>query len=297
MYGYVRPVKGELKIAEFERFRSVYCGLCHTLSRRYGPLSRFLVNYDFTFLAMLLAGPEQVRTCPRRCAAHPLRPTECLVECGSLQTAADMTVVLGWWKLADGARDGRGARALSYKLACLALKRAYRKAAARRPAFATAVQTNLRQLQALERDRCPSLDQAADKFAAILRSISTGEATPSRQRITGELLYHLGRIIYILDAVDDLAEDIASDSYNPLRYRFQLMDGRLSAEDERILRAGMQLSHNAISGAYALMEENPYSGILTNIIYLGLPAATQAVFAGGEKWNARAKLQRERSSI
>ena len=36
MYGYVRPVKGELKISEFERFRGVYCGLCHELARRYG---------------------------------------------------------------------------------------------------------------------------------------------------------------------------------------------------------------------------------------------------------------------
>ncbi len=295
MYGYVRPVKGELKVAEFERFRGVYCGLCHELARRYGFLSRFLVNYDFTFLAMLLAGPEPAETCPRRCAAHPIRPTVCLESCESLRTAADMTVVLGWWKLADGAQDGHGAKALGYKIACRALRGAYRKAAARRSDFAGAVEDNLRQLQALEEARCASLDQAADKFASILRSIGGGEPTEDRRRITGELLYHLGRIIYILDAVDDLSEDIASDSYNPLRYRFQPADGRLTAEDERTLRAGMQLSHNAISGAFALLGDNPYSGILTNIIYLGIPAATQAVFAG--TWNAGAKLHRERSSL
>lgn len=295
MYGYVRPVKGELKVSEFERFRGVYCGLCHELAGRYGFWSRFLVNYDFTFLAMLLAGPEQERTCPKRCPAHPLRPTECLVESGSLRQAADMTVVLGWWKLADGAADGHGLKALGCKIACLVLKRAYRRAEERQPAFAGAVEEDLRQLHTLEQERCQSLDQAADRFASILRSIGDSQATDDRRRITGELLYHLGRIIYILDAVDDLSEDLASGAYNPLRYRFQLVGGRLSAEDERTLRAGMQLSHNAISGAFALLEENPYSGILTNIIYLGLPAAAQAVFAG--KWNAGAKLKRERSSL
>ena len=295
MYGYVRPVKGELKVSEYERYRGVYCGLCHELARRYGFLCRFLVNYDFTFLAMLLAGPGPAGTCSRRCPVHPLRPVKCLAEGESLQTAADMTVVLGWWKLADGAADGHGAKALGCKAACAALKRAYRKAAARQPAFAAAVEQDLRQLQDLEKEQCPSLDQVADRFASILRSIGDGESTPDRRRIAGELLYHLGRIIYILDAADDLAGDVAADRYNPLRWRFQPVDGKLSAEDERTLRASLQLSHNAISGAYALLEENPYSGILTNIIYLGLPATTQAVFAG--TWNAGAKLQRERSRL
>lgn len=295
MYGYVRPVKGEMKISEFERFRGVYCGLCHELSRRYGPLSRFLVNYDFTFLAMLLAGPDDTKTCPRRCAAHPIKATDCLMACASLETAADMTVILGWWKMADGAQDGHGPRAAGYKAACRALKGACDKAAARQPAFAAAVEENLRGLRKLESERCPNLDQAADRFASILRSIGAGERAPERQRITGELLYHLGRIIYILDAVDDLAEDMRTGDYNPLRYRFALAEGRLTPEQERELRTGLQLSHNAISGAYALMESNPYAGILTNIIYLGLPAATQAVFAG--TWNAGAKLKRERSSL
>lgn len=295
MYGYVRPVKGELKISEFERFRAVYCGLCHELARRYGFMCRFLVNYDFTFLAMLLADGEPVSTCPRRCPAHPFRRTECLTGCQSLRTAADMTVVLGWWKLADGAADKSFPASWAYRLACRALKRAYGRAAARQPDFAAAVEENLRALQSLEKERCPSLDAAADKFALILRSIAGGIPDPGRQRTAGELLYHLGRIIYILDAADDLADDIKTDSYNPLRYRFQPLDGKLLPEDEKLLRTGMQHSHNALVSAYVLMDENVYAGILANTIYLGLPAATQAVFAG--TWNTSAKIHKKRSSI
>ncbi len=295
MYGYVRPVKGELKVSEYESFRGVYCGLCHELARRYGFWSRFLVNYDFTFLAMLLAGREKPGTCPRRCPVHPLRPTQCLDSCQSLATAADMTVVLGWWKLADGARDKDFPASWGCKAACLVLRRAYGKAAARQPDFAAAVKENLTALQTLEEERCPSLDAAADKFACILRSIAGGIADGPRQRAAGELLYHLGRLIYILDAADDLAEDIRTDAYNPLRYRFSPADGKLSPEDERTLRVGMQHSHNALVSAYALLDENAYSGILANTIYLGLPAAAQAVFAG--TWNSSAKLHRKRSSI
>ncbi len=295
MYGYVRPVKGELKVSELERFRGVYCGLCHELARRYGFWSRFLVNYDFTFLAMLLAEDAPARTCPRRCPAHPFHKTECLESCQSLQTAADMTVVLGWWKLADGAADKSFPASWACRFACRALKGAYDRAVSRQPDFAAAVKEDLGALQTLEKEKCPSLDAAADKFASILRSIAGGIEDPARQRAAGELLYALGRIIYILDAADDLADDIRADSYNPLRYRFAPVDGRLSPEDEKVLRTSMQHSHNALVSAYALMGENVYTGILSNTIYLGLPAATQAVFAG--TWNTSAKIHRKRSSI
>lgn len=295
MYGYVRPVKGELKVSELERYRSVYCGLCHELARRYGFLSRFLVNYDFTFLAMLLSGVQTPEMCSRRCPVHPLRPVQCLCPTDSLSAAADMTVVLGWWKLADSAQDKRVPARWGYKLACSVLRRAYRRAAERQPAFAAAAETQLRELQALEQENCPSLDAVADKFASILRAVGESQPSEALRRIIGELLYHLGRIVYILDAADDLEEDIRQDAYNPLRFRFGLADGRMTAEDERTLRASLQHSHNALTGAYALMGDNPYSGILSNIIYLGLPTAAQAVFAG--TWKTAAKYHRERRSV
>ena len=49
-----------------------YCGLCHTLGERYGLASRFILNYDFTYLAILLsdrAGAGPCRQC--RCPASP----------------------------------------------------------------------------------------------------------------------------------------------------------------------------------------------------------------------------------
>ena len=56
MFGYVVPVKCALAPQEQETFKAAYCGLCHTLKDRYGFFARFILNYDFTFLAMVLAG-------------------------------------------------------------------------------------------------------------------------------------------------------------------------------------------------------------------------------------------------
>ncbi len=62
MFGYVRPPVNALPQEELERFRRMYCGLCHTLSRRYGQAARFILNYDFTYLAILLSSGEEGQT-------------------------------------------------------------------------------------------------------------------------------------------------------------------------------------------------------------------------------------------
>ena len=283
MYGYVRPVRDELKVREYEQFRGVYCGLCHTLKKRYGPLYRFAVSYDLTFLAMLLAGPEKVDTCPRRCPYHPLRKAGCPAALSSMDTAADVTVVLAYEKILDGVRD----RGFFGRLGCWALaaviKPGYKKARALAPDFADAAERELRTLSRLEEEKTACLDTAADAFAKLLAAAGRAE-DEARARVLRELLYHLGRIIYILDAADDLPDDLKSGAYNPLRYRYELEDGRLSDEDEQGLRLTLTHSHNAILSAYPLLEKNPYAGILDNIIYYGLPAAAEAVFSG--TWRA-----------
>lgn len=295
MYGYVRPDKGDLKVSEYERFRGIYCGLCHVLKERYGPACRFLVNYDFTFLAMLLAEGEGSASKTRRCPYHPLRKTLCPGSCESLNAAADCTVILAYWKLRDGASDKGFFGALGCRIACLVLKRAYRKAASVRPDYAFSAEENLDSLADLEKAKTGSLDAVADCFAKLLRAAVPADTADTKNRILSELLYHLGRIVYILDAVDDLAEDVRANNYNPLRYRFEPKDGRLSQEDEQSLRETLQMSYNCLCGAYALMEANDYSPILSNIIYRGLPAVTQAVFSG--EWKSLKKSKRDRSRL
>ena len=56
MFGYVTPLKSELKFKEFEYFRSYYCGLCNEIKREYGNIPRFCLNYDLTFIGFLLDG-------------------------------------------------------------------------------------------------------------------------------------------------------------------------------------------------------------------------------------------------
>ena len=129
-------------------------------------------------------------------------------------------VILTWWQLTDGVADHGFFRGLPYRAALLALGRAYRKARARRPGFDERTRAHLEELARLEGERCPSMDRAADAFAALLAGAAEEEPDPVRRRVLEQLLYHLGRWIYLVDAADDLKKDVKSGSYNPLVYRF-----------------------------------------------------------------------------
>ena len=297
MYGYVRPDKGDLKVSEYERFRGMYCGLCHVLKERYGPACRYLVNYDFTFLAMLFAEGADAQSQPRRCPYHPLRKTVCPVSGDSLSAAADCTVILAYWKLRDGASDKGFFSALGCRIVCGVLRRNYKKATLRQPDFAAAAEENLLALAELEKAKTASLDEVADRFARLLQAAAPAAPEEAKSRILRELLYHLGRIVYILDAVDDLSEDIFNGNYNPLCYRFEISGDKLSPEDVLTLRGTLQMSYNALCGAFALLEQGEYNGILSNVIYRGLPAVTQAVFDGSWKSVSKNKTKRERSHL
>ena len=65
MFGFVRPYLADLSEEEKSRYRAVYCGLCRTLNDQYGLMGRIGLNYDMTFLTLLLNSlyePEETST-------------------------------------------------------------------------------------------------------------------------------------------------------------------------------------------------------------------------------------------
>ena len=277
MFGYVIPLRGELKVRELDAYQGIYCGLCHTLGRRYGFLSRMLLNYDFTFLAMVLASSsDKPVTEHRRCIACPLRGKDVCTPRGSLDIAADASVILTYWKLRDSVADDPFFKSLAARCLSVLLRPSYRKAAARRPEFDHRTVECLRALHALEVAASPSLDRTADTFACILRSAAPATGEESRDRAVEQLLYHVGRWIYLVDAWDDLEEDREQGGYNPVSLRFP--DGPEKHREE--LRTTLHHSLNLAVSACNLTDFGPWNGILLNILCQGLPMVEEAVFTG-----------------
>lgn len=278
MFGYIRPRIDELKVRQEAEYRAAYCGLCRCLGKRYGMSARFLVNYDITFLYLLLAGQEDPAPCSRQfCPANPLKKRACRPVTPAMEAAADVCVILGVQALRDKRRDERGLKTIPPALAGTLLGMAYRRACRAQPEFAAFCARQLGALSALEAQKCDSMDRAADAFAQLLSHCADGSIL-GEKRPAQQLLYHVGRFIYLTDALDDLPADVRSGSYNPLLYRFSC--GSLSEADRAYVLRTIGDSIAMAGAALALCELKANRELLENIVSLGMPAVLCAVDRG-----------------
>lgn len=75
MFGFVKPLVPELKVKDSDFYRSVYCGLCRSMSKHTGGISAFTLSYDMTFFALCrMALSDTELSFERiRCKAHPMK--------------------------------------------------------------------------------------------------------------------------------------------------------------------------------------------------------------------------------
>lgn len=284
MYGYVRPLKDELKVREYEGFKAVYCGLCHTLKKRFGPAARFALSYDLTYLAMLFWDSGELCTVEKCCPASPLRKKKCCCVCPALDKAASIAVILSKAKLADTMADEGFFKKVRALPAYLAAKSWSKKAGM--PEYDDLVRKNLAELAELEKSGCDSLDMTADKFALCLAKAGEYSENETRGRIISQILYHTGRIIYILDAYDDLEEDMTAKRYNAVAARF-LGDGTLDDSEKEALRETLADSMTLMAADFELLPDTVFTPVLRNIITIGLPRTAQLVLDGQFRPNKR----------
>lgn len=104
-----------------------------------------------------------------------------------------------------------------------------------------------------------------------------------------QVLYHVGRWIYLIDAQNDLDEDRRTGAYNPLRYRFSLEE-----DYQPYLRNNLKHSLNLAISAFGLLESSRFTPVLSNILYYGLPMVEEAVFTG--QWSTVQKQMSRRAN-
>ena len=288
MFGYVRPALDHLSQEQRDAYQSAYCGLCHALGRRHGPLARMTLQYDFTFLAILLsAGTGEEGHICKRCPTHPFRKPRACAAGAQMDAAADQSVILTWHKLSDDVDDHGFFAGLPYRFARWVLRRACRRAAEAQPEFDAQVRAGLARLRVLEEERSPQLDRAADAFAKILTCSAQAASREESRRALEQLLYHVGRWVYLMDAWDDLDDDRKKGRYNPLDARFE---GR-AREDRAYVDTTAAHSLRLAGSAAELLELGKWAPIVENILYLGLPAVQSAVLDG--RWREMRDIRRK----
>lgn len=286
MLGYVTADKPELKMREFEVYSGYYCGVCKSIARRYGQLPRMVLSYDAAFLALLLAGLDRSEDTPTRehCIIHPVKK-KTIVANPAIDYAADVMLILAWYKLLDDARDeGR----LYAKAAVRTLSHIYRRLQQARPRLCRKVEENLHQLTCLEEAECANLDEAAETFAKIMEAIFEEGPLPEgfrEQEVLRRIGYHLGKWIYLMDAIEDIEENIESGAYNPLLYRFAYKPGETAFRERIMETCRFNLLHylGEIGKASDLLSIRKNRGIIENIVYKGLLKRTEKLLTQKEE--------------
>lgn len=280
MFGYVLPRKDLLSEQEVQRYRAAYCGLCRSLKLHYGFRARFLVNYDMTFLYFLLQNGQPHETERCFCPARIVCKKDCLPADEAMEYAADLSILLSCWKLRDAQKDGTLLRRIFAGAALRFYGKCRLQAEEKRPAENAVFAEQLMRLQKLEDENCASADRAADAFALMLKACASYFEDEAQRRAAEVLLYHVGRFLYLTDALEDLPRDNKNGNYNPLRYRYSLQNGALSAEDKKQLLETADASVNMAASAMELLPPGEDYCILKNIIYYGLPSVLHCVSEG-----------------
>jgi len=282
MFGYVRVFQPDLKVKENEMYRGVYCALCKQLGKRYGFLSRMTLSYDFTFLALLKSSVavENCRFHQCRCIAHPLKKRNCCDANDAVAFAADAAVLTVYHKCRDSIADDGWWKSLPSRLLLPFAKRAAKKAATLHPDLAAVLEREMTRQSALEKERCSSIDQAAEPTAVMLSAmLAEGEQDEKQRRIMERLGYCLGRWVYLIDAVDDLEEDLQKGRYNPYVLNRSLHAG--DAQGITDTKSYALLTLNAClaecAAAYDLLSVKRFDGILKNVLSCGMSAQQDKV--------------------
>lgn len=300
MLGYVVSYKPEMKVREAEMYKGYYCGVCKSIGRRYGQLPRMVLSYDAALLAIaiecIFAENEPFEK--EGCIINPFKK-KIIVKNHAVDYAADAMLLLAWYKLLDDIEDENK---MSAKAITAAMKGLYGQLSRKQPNLDKIIKENLEQLSTLEKDRCKSLDQAAEPFSRLMAGLLvegveyvlrennlSGEGFSVEKKVLENVGYHLGKWIYIIDAYDDIQENTVDGAYNPLIERFEYCSEKENWEQfkERIKddverNLTMYLAHMA--QAFQLLDIKKNKGILENIVYIGLLKKTTDVLNGeGDK--------------
>lgn len=279
MFGYVRPYKPELLVKEYGQYKAIYCQLCRVLGDEYGVLARFALSYDCAFYAMLALSVtgSRVEEQKRRCVCNPLKACTYLPSPGeAYKKAAALCVLLTYHKLRDDCEDEGFFASLGSRLLLPVVSPKAGRAARQYPDMAGIVEKAMESQRQAEEEGA-GVDRCAEPTANLLGELF-GELAgcDSKQRPALESFgYFLGRWVYLMDAADDLAEDMRSGSFNPFIKRLGLEGKKELTQEER--RAADEACNEALNATAArlvlaanLIELGQLGPIIENVAQKGL---------------------------
>ena len=278
MFGYVLINKEELRFREFDVYRSYYCGMCQVLKKRSGNLAQATLNYDMTFLQLLLTSLYEPETKLEafRCKLHPFKKT--IKRTNEITDyIADMNLFLSYLKCVD---DWKDEKKFSRKLYSFLISRKIKKIRKLYPEKTDKLENILKASREYEAKNEYDIDKIAAYSGELMAQIFLYREDEWKNQLY-KMGFFLGKYIYLMDAYEDIEKDVKKGNYNPFTeiYKNENFDDFV----QKILT--MMISECAREFENLPIIEDV--DILRNILYSGVWSKYKAVR------NKREKLEEE----
>jgi len=258
MFGYVVVNKPELKLKDFELYRSYYCGLCRDLKADYGFRGQMTLNYDLTFLAILLDGLYEDNTVVEecRCVVHPF--TKHLTRRNEYTDyAADMNILLTYYQCLDDFKDEKNKKKKRF---AKKLKSRAKKVMEKYPEKSKRIEDELKKLGAYESNGEENIDLTSGCFGRIMSELFLYKVDEWKDYLE-RMGFFLGKYIYILDAYCDYKKDMEKNMFNALKG---------VGNDTETIKSMLTLMMSECTKNYEMLPIVENNDILQNILYSGV---------------------------
>lgn len=219
MVGYLKPdFKGAPKEYKQE-YKSFYCGLCKALKRQYGYLEILSLNYEITAFIILLSGlrEKKNKVFHGSCTITPFVPVAYIDYFqDDLICAANLSVLISHYEIKDNLQDIGG---LKWNVINKLMAKKVNKSINFLQDDYIKIDNAVYSYYKTEKEKTTNFQDILESDGNLIESFLSPLIKNYDERTTGLLLKLanlLGQWIYLIDACDDLEDDIKNGSFNPL---------------------------------------------------------------------------------
>lgn len=263
MFGYININQKILTEENKKAYQAYYCGLCRRLKTNCGAKGQVLLNYDMTFMVVLLTGLYELtnETSEILCALHPMKRRTVWIN-EVTDYAADMNLILAYHNLIDDWKDDR---AYSKKALAKLLDKDYARIKDKYPRQVQAIEDYMCKTQEVERRSETNLDAVAGLTGEMLGEVFCWREDEWSEELR-TLGFYMGKFIYIMDAYEDYDADMKKKKYNPLKYTL-----KESTQDmDTIVRLLLTSMMSECAKSFERLPVLLHADILRNVLYSGV---------------------------
>lgn len=273
MFGYFRFYNQYASYDMQKVHKNYYCATCFALEQHYGQLSRLLLSYDVTLLAIMLSCHKSSKCDSMKCVGNCSKKKE-LFNGNQWKKVAAINILLSAEKFDDDINDEKS---VSAKLLKTVFSKPIKKAKQDFPEIDKIIIENYQQILVAEKNNMSVLE-IGNVFASMMLNIMVS-AFGCKER---EQLYitEISRWLYFIDALDDYDKDVKKNRFNPLvipgvNYNEYV---NLHTNEIQIIISDLYKNFSTIISHFDFQDEE--TRILVGLIQNTIPSVTSRILCG-----------------